>query len=211
MENNVLDIIICFVESYKNETKEWSPNIQSSYKDKKYFIWNTHYLLGQILRQVNIPEDYILLSKGAKEKWEQLSPVGKNGSDITNYYYRESLIANCKEPVEVQEYKGSESKGEKRTITNGETFIFRDIFHLEHTIPINVIIDELLKLSNENNLNYDSVSSVLNKMYICRMLKEEDRKSIDPKHKSKRSIEIETVLKEVYKVDEPNGIKIINH
>lgn len=203
MTNDVLDVIIYFVKSYRNETKENKPNIQSNFKGKKYHIWNADYLLNQILRQISIPEDHILLSKAAKEKWEQLNPSGKKGSLITNYYYHEKLKAHCNEQVKVKCYKGAETKEYKTEIKNGEVFIFRDVFHYEHTIPISAIIKELLKVDEKNNLNYDSVSRVLNKMYICRMLKEEDR-NIDEKYD--RSIELEEVLEKVYK---PKQIYIV--
>ena len=58
MENNVvLDIIIEFVKAVKGAKKE----IVSVVNGKEYKIKAAGYLLGQIIRQYNIPEDLINL------------------------------------------------------------------------------------------------------------------------------------------------------
>lgn len=197
MNNEVLDLIICFVESYKNKTKDWNPNIHSTYNGEDYYIWNTQYLFNQIMRQINVPAERYLISRGAQELWDKLAPEGKNGTDITNYWYREKLTVHNKEPIVVKSYKGASNNYDEITLVDGKTFVFNDLFHLEHTIPVNMIIDELLKLSDDNRLNYQTVAETINKMYICRMLKSEDR-SIDPQYKSKRFLDVRETIRTVY-------------
>ena len=197
MENKVLDIIISLLEGFKEEKEYKQHQLTSISNGRKYCIYNADYLLNQILRNLYLPDDHYLLSKGAKELWDKLSPTGENGGDIQKYWYREKLVVKCKTPVKVNEFKGASNKGIERTLEYGNSFIFRDIFHLEHMIPIEVIIKQLERLVDENNLTYDSVSEVLDKIYICRITKEEDR-NIDPKYKSDRSFDLQEVKQLVY-------------
>ena len=70
MENNVvLDIIIEFVKAVKGAKKE----IASVVNGKEYKIKAAGYLLGQIIRQYNIPEDHYYISVAAENKWNELS------------------------------------------------------------------------------------------------------------------------------------------
>ena len=73
----------------------------------------------------------------------------------------------------ISEYTGNGNvPREKRKVQRGDGFIFRDVFHDEHMIPISLIIDELVSLPNTNE---DSVKAILGNIYICRILKSEDR------------------------------------
>lgn len=47
------------------------------------------------------------------------------------------------------------------------------MFHVDHIVPVKLILSELLNLKVINSLN---VSNILQKMYLCRILKEEDRR-----------------------------------
>ena len=187
------DIIIAFLKSHKN--KDYAhPYIESFYKGKNVSIWNTHYLLGQILRQFNIPEERYFISEKSLNKWKEIT-----NKNIRDFYYREKVVCE-NDNVEIEEFKGASKKGITRIINKGDTFIFRDVFHLEHMIPIKVIEDELLSLKDDE-LDYDHVDSILNKLYICRILKTEDRKI---ENKYKRSSDIEDIIKNVYR-----NIKVI--
>lgn len=197
---DVLDILIAFIKGchYKNKDRGWENCIHSVIGDKDYWIWNADYLLNQLLRQVDVPPERYLLSKGAKEMWEKLKPTGNKGDQITSYYYREKLTIHNNINEKVDLYKGAENSPSNFVeIKEGNTFIYKDIFHHEHTVPVYVIKNKLLDLKDED-LTKENVKKILEKMYICRMLKSEDR-SIEPKFKKDRPIEVEEVLKEVYK------------
>lgn len=202
---DVLDILIAFIKGchYKNDERKFSNCIHSSIDGKDYWIWNADYLLNQLLRQIDVPPERYFLSKRAEEMWTKLKPEGKKGTDIKDYYYRESLTINGDTGESIGLYNGADSKPYKFIeVKKGNKFIFNDIFHLEHTIPIHEIKKKLLSLP-ENEITKENVDEIINQIYICRMLKSEDR-SIDPKYKKNRPFDLERVLKEVYK-----GIDII--
>lgn len=78
------------------------------------------------------------------------------------------------------------------TLTKGESFAYREVFHDEHIIPINVIINELLKLSN---LNYQTVVEILSKISVCKMLKTEDRSIYNAR---KRVFDVNEIIETTY-------------
>ena len=59
-----------------------------------------------------------------------------------------------------------------RPIKPGDKFVFKDVFHDDHVIPIKHIIGRLLALENPN---HDNVTEIIRHISICRMLKKEDR------------------------------------
>lgn len=191
MENNVvLDIIIEFVKAVKSAKKE--KEIVSVINGKEYKIKAAGYLLGQIIRQYNIPEDHYYISVAAENKWKELS-----NENIWDFVYRDSITCTSEVPIYVDKYKNNEKTAIKAEITKGQNFIFRDIFHDEHIIPIRIIIENLINLEE---LSYQSVEKVLSNIYICRILKWEDRKI---KPKSNRPFDFELVKKQIY---EPKDI-----
>lgn len=168
MENNkVLDIIIEFIKAAKQKNPEDRKIVFDSGK-KSYKICSAGYLLGQIVRQYDIPIENYYISKAAEKKWNELS-----NDDIWKYVYRDAILCTSENPVFVKQYTGSSRNPKENKISNGQKFIFRDIFHDEHIIPVKTIIQELFKL---DELSYDNVEDILNKMCVCRILKEEDRK-----------------------------------
>lgn len=189
-KNKVLDIIIEFVNAVKEDNR-----IELKKNDKFYSIFSARYLLGQIIRQYEIPKDHYYISKEAKAKWKTLS-----NEDIWKYTHRNIVKCSAKNEVEIKIFNGNKKEPEVKKIKLGEKFIFNDVFHDEHIIPVNIIIKELLKIEK---LSYKNVEEVLDKIYICRMLKEEDR-SIE--EKSKRPFDFKKVIDEIYK---PKGIKIL--
>ena len=197
MNNEVFDIIISLVKSYKEDTKWNHPNVRSFYKNKEYLIHNADYILNQVLRQINIPEDHYLLSKEANDLWNKLKPDGKYGKNIKDYWYRETLTVHSDEPVEIKEYSGASKTPIVKKVKDGDTFIFRNVFHLEHIYPIDMVIEDLKELNKSGDLNYDSLAKVLDKIYICRITKEEDR-NISSTFKSSRPHDLDKILKEVY-------------
>ena len=182
MKNEVLDIIISLVAGCKSQEK----SVCSYIDGKQYKLYAAVYLLGQVLRQYAIDNDHIFVSKKAKEVWSRLT-----NDEIKKTTYRNKVI--CKDGVdeELKTYKGASKVGVMTRINN--YFIYNDIFHDDHIIPINVIIDELCQL---NTLDYNSVEKVLDKIYICKMLKEEDRDIIN---KYRRSSDVKDVIEKDYK------------
>ncbi len=178
--NEVLEIIISFVNACKKDKEH--AYIESAGKR----IWSANYLLNQILRQYYIDDNHILVSKKAQEVWNQIAAE----EDIKRFNYRNTFTAKI--DVEINMYFGAKKDGKQTLIKQGQKVIWNNIFHDEHTIPINVIIKELCSLET---LNYANVSKVLDKIYICKMLKEEDR---NIKEKSNRASNIIEVVEKVY-------------
>jgi hypothetical protein len=186
-DNIVLDLIIAFIKGKKASDK----NVTYLDKEKEYTIHNADYLLPQIIRHYNVPPNRYRLSKKAKEKWTELTLYGEN---INNYYHRESI--ECKNNgITVKMYKGAEHEGITKVLNKGDKFTYNDVFHNEHMIPINKIIKKLEELPE---LTYDSVSDILDKIWVCRILKEEDR-AIESKYSINRSMDIDEVIKTAYK------------
>ena len=197
MNNEVFDIIILLVKSYDEASDREHPYIKSCHNNREYVIHNGNYILNQALRQINIPDDHYLLSKGANDLWNKLKPDGKYGKNIKDYWYREKLTVHSNEPVEIKEYSGASKTPILKKVKDGDTFIFKNVFHLEHIYPIDMIIEDLKELNKFGNLNYDSLAKVLDKIYICRITKEEDR-NISSIFKSSRPHDLDKILKEVY-------------
>ena len=102
MENNVvLDIIIEFVKAVKSAKKE--KEVVSVINGKEYKIKAAGYLLGQIVRQYNIPEDHYYISVAAENKWKELS-----NENIWDFVYRDSITCTSEVPICVEKYKNNE-------------------------------------------------------------------------------------------------------
>lgn len=196
--NPILDIIINVLENtkYYNYNNKMASKIECEINGEIHTLWNADYLLGQIIRQYKIAGDNFYISKGALDIWSKISD-----DSIQKYSYRDNIKC-ARGPVTVKVYKGASSKYEEVLLDRNSTFIFNDVFHDDHIIPVNVIIKELRKLTN---YSYENVSGILNRICICRMLKEEDRRIIE---KSKRPFSVETVIKEIYAKYDIEAIKI---
>ncbi len=184
-ENNVvLDIIITFIKACQKKNDVIEPNEQSSFR-----IWKCRYLLGQILRNYQINDRY-LITVAAKQTWEKIT-----SKPIDHYHYREIVECDIDSDVILDRYIGNSSKknGEIHTKEHPR-FVYRDVFHEEHIIPLNMIIDELCELSE---VTYETVIPILNKICICRMLKNEDRKIIEKKKRNYNSAK--EIIEEVYR------------
>lgn len=159
-------------------------------------IWGVDYLLGQIFRQIDVPKERKHLSIGAINKWKEL---GFNEEDIWKYNYQVLVSCNLSKKVVIEEYIGSSSKPKepKTELTGNCKFKFRNVFHDEHIVPINDILEELFKISKEQ-LTYEKISEYLDKIHICRMLKSEDR-NIHPKYNRGCDLDFKRVYDEIYK------------
>ncbi len=179
-KNEVLEIIINFVKACK-KGKEHA-YIECDGKR----IWSANYLLNQILRQYYIDDAHILVSKKAQELWNQIAEE----KDIKRFTYRQTFTAKI--DIKVDMYFGAKKDGVLTSVKKGQKVVWNNIFHDEHTIPIKIIIKELCMLED---LSYENVSKILDKIYICKMLKEEDRKIIQ---KSDRPSNVIEVVEKIY-------------
>lgn len=194
------EIIRELVKGCLYEELGYKDYIKCFYNGKDISLWNCSYLLNQVLRQISIGDDKKLVSKAAKELWEKIDPECKKNSskNINDYYYREVLTAG-KEGAKIYEYKGSNknpNSDSPRELKKGASFVFRDVFHVEHVVPISMIIKRLKELEKNNQLTDDAINETLELIYVCRMTKQEDR---GIKQKSKRFLDVDRVLNEVYK------------
>lgn len=180
-QNKVLDIIIYLLEGYKNGKTLKSVNVDGD----ETILHSCGYLLNQTIRQYEIPKSHVFVSEKALETWKNIS---KN--DIKNYAHRDIIQKEIEKPIEIDKYKGEEKRpSETIELKFGDKFVYNDVFTDEHIVTISNIIEELCKLPEPHN--YASVKKVLDKIYICKMLKSEDRKI---KHRKKRSIEYKNVI-----------------
>ena len=163
-------------------------------------LWGVDYLLGQILRQINVPDERKHVSDGAMKKWQEL---GLNKNDIWKYSYQDWV--NCNSSKTVKECKGASSKFEDVNVAEAGGFKFRNVFHDEHIVPIHDILLELFKIPTEE-LNQEIIIYYLNKIHICRMLKEEDRE-IHPRYNRGYDLNYKEIYLHIYK---PNGVVISN-
>ena len=190
-QNKVIDIIINLVTGVK------SGDVLSSKLDNENVeIYNCRYLLSQVLRQYTLPQKHYFVSEKAYDLWTKI-----RNDNIINYKYRDRIHKETDDYVVVNKYNGSNKEPYKRDelIKKGDSFIFNDVFSDEHIVPINVIIKELLSLQA---LDYCSVKKILDKIYICKLLKGEDH---NIKQKNNRASNYKDVL---YKDYLEVGIKI---
>ena len=184
-QNKILDIIINLLNGIKNKNSI----VEEVEYETKMTLNGASYLLNQTLRQYNIPKSHYFISERAFELWNKISK-----DDILKYTYRDKVTKNTNGNVCVDKYKGSEKEPFQKQVilARGDSFIYNDVFTDEHIVTVSDIIKELLKLTT---YNYSSITNILDKMYICKMLKSEDRMI---KNKSKRSTDYRKVINKDY-------------
>lgn len=162
MKNNVIvNTLITLLNGYKNLLQQNAPSNRE--------LRSLNYLIGQVIRQYDIPMSNVHVSGGAASLWNKLTSANMN-----DYWYKESVVCdNLLGQITCLFYKGSVKVGESAPIHKGDTFCFNDLFHVDHVVPVSIIKQELLNL---DVVDYSSVMNVLNKMHLCKILKEEDRK-----------------------------------
>lgn len=191
--NRILDIIINLLIGIKNNNKL----VDQSSIDGELNLNGCSYLLNQTIRQYQFPSSHYYVSQKAQELWDKIST-----DSIFNYTYRDTVTKNVDGAVSISKFRGGEGTPyTTTTISRGDTFVFKDVFTDEHIVTVSNIIDELLSLPE---YDYESIERVLNRIYICKMLKSEDR-SI--KSKKNRSTDYREVI--VFDYDEV-GIKILD-
>lgn len=142
--------------------------LKASSNSNKMHISSLKYVLGQTVRAYKVPQKQIFISQAAEKRWNELT-----SSNINNFDYKQSFKCDqLKQSITCKMYKGSQKNGQNVQIHPNDKVCFNDMFHVDHIVPVKLIMDELLKLTQINSQN---VSNILQKMYLCRMLKEEDR------------------------------------
>lgn len=126
------------------------------------------YILNHCIRQYIIPEDNWHLSKAAQELWDSLT-----SDDIRKYDYKQPIHCDRANQTLAKRFKGSNSKGSDVKIHKGDVIPFNNLFTAEHMTPVADIIKDLKKLKD---ITPEAVTNVLDKIHICRITKEEDRK-----------------------------------
>lgn len=178
-KNEILDIIISLIKGVQNHN-----HIESD----GHKLWGSKYLLNQVIRQYSQPDDHYFISKDAKELWNKIT-----SDDIMTKFYRDKLTLDKVDgSIVLKCFKGNSNSYTNWTPNKGDKLTYRDVFHDEHIVPVKMIINELIKLKE---INYSSVEEVLGKIYICRMLKEEDKKILN---KSNRPLDYRQAKKENY-------------
>lgn len=162
-------------------------------KGCKKDIDSLRYLLGQSIRQYDVPEKNYHISQAAKERWDELS-----NDCIRNYWYHKQV--KCDKLTAAKKYKlykGSKKEGEEELLHPGGMFVFRRMFHEEHTIPVSLIMNELT--DNSKTSNKKDIEKLLDSMHISILLKDEDR-AINAKFGTtkKRSLIFSDNVKKIY-------------
>lgn len=189
MKNNaIIESILCLLKGYKDEEKAKQTQNLNDLK----------YLLNQSIRQYDIPDGNRHLSVEADKLWKQVMPTTEN---IMNYHYKQ--MVDCKnrssEVVNLKLYKGNTRKTFKtKALKPGDEweFEFRKVFHEEHVVPVQAIVDYLIN-PNVETLDAKAIKDLLDdKLHICIILKEEDGNL--PKTK-RNSFEYQKIIDTVYK------------
>ena len=139
----------------------------SSYDENQI---RSKYLLGQIIRQYNIPASNWHISVKAQKLWNDIvaGEVKIDGYDFQQLF---SIDENCP----------CKDVGNIR-IKKNKRYRFNQFFQAEHIIPVYVIKDELDKLVNDKSskkkekILIEDMRKVLEKIHICRITRDEARR-----------------------------------
>lgn len=153
----VIETILSLVNGYRNMS-------QSDTKD----LDGIRYLIGQTIRAYNVARNQVHISREAWNLWNSLT-----SADINDFFYRESFDCDrVQAQRKIELYKGAERKPSSSIfVKNCDSLIFRNVFHLDHIVPVSLIEDEILKLSDPTK---EDIKIILDKMHLCRVLKSEN-------------------------------------
>ena len=198
-EIKVLDIIIALVKASKETPSNKNDEPSFYMNDGTDCLWGAKYLLGQVLRQYRIDGNHIFVSVAADNLWKEITD-GKE--EMENYHYTMGVPVHKEKYLEL--YKGAaKTPFNKGVFKEGNKFQYRQVFHDEHVIPIADVIEKLIAL---DDLNYENVKSVLNNIYMCRMLKSENIE-LNKGNRNKREWDVKKTIEEIYK--EKHHIEIV--
>lgn len=201
---NSFDILIALIKGCQQNGDDQHIDGPENHDAK---IGNLKYLLGQIVRSLWNRKGHKGLSKEAARIWDGL----KVGEDIFDYYYQRKVFYKNDVPVHVKGYIGAKSnpdwEEDLKFTKEGDYFRFRQVFHIEHIVPISVILEQLISLDLSEDLDvvYSKIEAILDKIYVCYITKEEDRK-LNKRAKTNRPDDYRKVIEGVYK---DAGIEVI--
>lgn len=176
----LLDVIIAALKGSLCETID-------TRKDEKV---NFQYILGQSIRQWQIPKGNWHISKAAQKVWNIITK-----DDIHYRDYKESFTCTCNPSLNIPTFLGTTRNFQSIThktltskrkvrgkIVEGNKYVYNDIFITEHTTPVSDIILALKECyrSNEGKNTMQKLrgecTEILNKIHKTQMLKIEDRR-----------------------------------
>lgn len=206
MENiNAFDILITLIKACQENCDEPIVHGPEGYGA---ILESADYLLAQSVRQLWNRDGHRFVSVKAAKLWDDLKVEGP----IFDYCYQKPVHYKNEVPVHVKGYTGAKGtpdwEEDLKYKDAGDCFRFRQVFHIEHIVPINVILKELinLDLSEEKEVVYEKMDAVLNKIYVCYMTKEEDRTLNRNGAKTNRPDDYREVLDKQYK---EAGIEVV--
>lgn len=158
----IIDSLVCLLRHIQQDL----PSLPQL--EMKRYLGSAKYLIGQSIRQYDIPREQRHLSVAAFNIWNKIS----KDKDIMKYSYRDSVICdNLTEDWEYCKYIGSSDRCKSEKVSPGGKIIFNDVFHEDHVVPVKLIVENLLSLED---ITAATVESVLKKMHLCTILKSED-------------------------------------
>ena len=171
------------------------PKISEQYNGKDYSFYNCRYLLNQFLRHYDIPLEHRKWSKEAYNLALKLVSQEQFYEKLRYYEYTEQIVCDRiseGEKIAVEIYKGNEKEPKIEELTNKTKKKFNAIFTADHVVPISMIVSALV--DNADMLTDDFIAKQLDRIYICTILKSEDRKL--PAYK--RDSDYESVIANTY-------------
>ena len=155
MKNNaILESILSLLTAYKGINQDPLAN--------KKLLHDLHYLIGQLVRQYNIPKENYHISKKAKERWNKLT-----ADDIHEFWWGEQVICDkLKQPCKFA------IKGGEKELNNNSKFKFREMFLHEHITPVKYFLDYMYS----KDLNKEQLEELINGIHIAIILQEENTK-----------------------------------
>ena len=180
----LLDVIIVALKGYVETNGKGLDD--DSEEARKSGIINFSYLLGQSIRQWQIPRKNWHTSKNARSVWKMITGKDK----IPYYQYKETFISA--KHIFIPHFEGTTrdySKVELKELQKDTKYVFNDIFIAEHTIPVADVRDALEEyfMDSKGKLSdrelKEGIKKILNAMHLTQMLKIEDRRI---KNNSKR-------------------------
>ena len=157
---NSFDILIALIKGCQQNGDDQHIDGPENHDAK---IGNLKYLLGQIVRSLWNRKGHKGLSKEAARIWDGL----KVGEDIFDYYYQRKVFYKNDVPVHVKGYIGAKSnpdwEEDLKFTKEGDYFRFRQVFHIEHIVPISVILEQLISLDLSEDLDVVTDRTIIGK------------------------------------------------
>ncbi|MBR2391448.1 MAG: hypothetical protein IKB06_03030 [Clostridia bacterium] len=133
-----------------------------------------------------------MISKKADNLWQQMFNEDK---DIRKFSYNDKIVVDKNPTDKIYKFSGNKKQAvgelEIKTDKKGVAKIqYNDVFHDKHIIPLEMIINELkeIKKPDINEDTYNQVRKILDKIYICKMLKSEDRDLMDSRKRNSTNV-----------------------